>query len=39
MPDFEDTSKKEWMKLFRCKEIFDQAGVEIMGGGGGDSCS
>lgn len=35
MPDFEDTNKKGWMKLFRHKEIFDQAVVEIMGEGAG----
>lgn len=33
MPDFEDTNKKEWMKLFRRKEIFNQAVIEIMEGG------
>lgn len=33
MPDFEDTNKKEWIKLFRRKEIFDQTVMEIMEGG------
>lgn len=33
IPDFEDTNKKQ-MKLFRCKEIFDQAVAEIIKGGG-----
>lgn len=33
MPDFEGTNKKEWMKLFRHKVIFDQAVTEITEGG------
>lgn len=32
MPDFEDKNKKELMTLFRRKEIFDQAVIEIMEG-------
>lgn len=32
IPDFEDTNKKPRMKLFRCKEIFDQAVAEIVEG-------
>lgn len=33
MPDVEDANKKELMKLFRRKEIFDQAVIETMEGG------
>lgn len=29
--DFEDTNKKQQMKPFGCKEIFDQTVVEIAG--------
>jgi len=31
IPDFEETNKKQQMKPFGCKEIFDQTVVEITG--------